>query len=89
MDAVAGDTGQQLPWYKKDLLALYTILTGNFVNLLLVCVPLGIASFMYDWGAVPTFVLVSPSCQGGRGRGTRPAAASSSSSGGGSSSQQQ
>mmetsp|Transcript_13623 Transcript_13623/g.33485 ORF Transcript_13623/g.33485 Transcript_13623/m.33485 type:complete len:447 (-) Transcript_13623:93-1433(-) len=41
----------------RDLAALSSILLSSWVNLLLVCVPLGLTSALRGWGPVPTFFL--------------------------------
>lgn len=62
------DTGQPLtrvdPYHgktgvAKDVAVLYGIVTGGWVSLLLLCIPLGFASEYMGWGAVATFSLVS------------------------------
>mmetsp|Transcript_26232 Transcript_26232/g.57287 ORF Transcript_26232/g.57287 Transcript_26232/m.57287 type:complete len:452 (-) Transcript_26232:128-1483(-) len=42
---------------QKDFAALYSMLTASWINLLLLVVPLGIASGVLDWGPVPIFTL--------------------------------
>ncbi|GFR43726.1 hypothetical protein Agub_g4837 [Astrephomene gubernaculifera] len=44
-------------WFVRDYLAIKEILFSSWFNLLLVCVPLGTASGLLGWGAVPTFTL--------------------------------
>ncbi len=43
---------------KRDLLAVKHMITSSWLNVLLICAPLGVASDLLGWGAVPTFVLV-------------------------------
>lgn len=49
----------RLPWYKRDAIAIREMLLSSWLNLLLVCSPLGVISHQLGWGAVPTFLLVS------------------------------
>lgn len=48
----AGKTG-----LARDLTTVWQILTGSWINLLLICTPLGFASEYLGWGAVSTFFL--------------------------------
>ena len=45
-------------WAVKDFIAIHGIITGSWVNVLLLFVPLGIMSGLLDWGPVQTFTLV-------------------------------
>ncbi|KXZ52875.1 hypothetical protein GPECTOR_8g256 [Gonium pectorale] len=44
-------------WFVRDYLALKEIIFSSYFNILLVCVPIGYASALLDWGAVTTFTL--------------------------------
>lgn len=46
-------------WFVKDFLSVKEIVCSSYINLLLVCIPLGFASGLLKWGAVLTFSLVS------------------------------
>lgn len=43
----------------RDFVAVREIFLASWINLLLVCIPLGFASEAMGWGAVATFSLVS------------------------------
>lgn len=46
-----------LPWYSRDLFAVKEMLMSSSLNILMLCVPLGIAAQFCNWGATAVFVL--------------------------------
>lgn len=47
----------RMQWYKRDAVAVRDMVASSYINLLLVCVPLGAAAWSYGWGSVPVFTL--------------------------------
>ncbi|GBF93992.1 calcium proton exchanger [Raphidocelis subcapitata] len=45
------------PWYTRDAIAVRDMLASSYLNVLLLCIPLGFAAWALDWGAVPVFML--------------------------------
>jgi Ca2+:H+ antiporter len=41
----------------RDATAIRDMLGSSYLNLLLLCIPLGFAAWALDWGAVPVFLL--------------------------------
>ncbi|KAK9808608.1 hypothetical protein WJX72_000497 [[Myrmecia] bisecta] len=42
---------------KSDATAIFHLFTTSYMNILLLCVPLGIAAHFFNWGAYATFIL--------------------------------
>ena len=56
----------------KDLHTVHKYVFSSYLNILLLCVPLGFSSAFWEWGPVPTFTLVrSAGSEGGGGGGGR------------------
>ncbi|KAF6256053.1 cation exchanger 1 [Scenedesmus sp. NREL 46B-D3] len=45
------------PWYTRDVIAVKEMLLGSKINILMLCVPLGVAAQMAQWGATAVFML--------------------------------
>lgn len=44
-------------WYLRTIFSLGHVLASNFVNTLLICIPLGILAAIYEWSSTTVFVL--------------------------------
>lgn len=61
IESDAGEEPQKIPPFwspHTDAKAIWGLLTGSWLNLMLVLVPLGYISAKYEWGATWTFSLV-------------------------------
>jgi hypothetical protein len=45
------------PWPLRTILSLGQALASSFVNMLLICIPLGILAVIYEWSSTTVFVL--------------------------------
>lgn len=47
---------------RQDLTASWELMKGNWLNVLIICAPLGVIAYFARWGAAPIFLLVSAGC---------------------------